>query len=36
MRVVTLPPMLTAKAKVFWPLLFLLIFADCTTKRLAE
>jgi signal peptidase II len=28
--------MLTAKAKAFWPLLFLLIFADCTTKRLAE
>ena len=36
MRVVTLPAMLTAKAKAFWPLLFLLIFADCTTKRLAE
>src|SRR5215203_5817801 len=28
--------MLTAKAKAFWPLLLLLIFADCTTKRLAE
>ena len=28
--------MLTAKAKAFWPLLFLLFFADCTTKRLAE
>jgi signal peptidase II len=32
------PPvvMLTRKAKAFWPLLFLLVFADCTTKRLAE
>jgi signal peptidase II len=28
--------MLTRKAKAFWPLLFLLVFADCTTKRLAE
>ena len=28
--------MLTSKAKAFWPLLFLLVFADCTTKRLAE
>src|SRR4029453_6412024 len=28
--------MLTNKAKAFWPLLLLLIFADCTTKRLAE
>ena len=28
--------MLTAKAKAFWPLLFTLVFADCTTKRLAE
>lgn len=28
--------MLTKKAKAFWPLLLLLIFADCTTKRLAE
>jgi signal peptidase II len=28
--------MLTRKAKAFWPLLLLLIFADCTTKRLAE
>jgi signal peptidase II len=28
--------MLTAKAKAFWPLLILLITADCTTKRLAE
>jgi signal peptidase II len=28
--------MLTHKAKAFWPLLFLLVFADCTTKRLAE
>jgi signal peptidase II len=27
---------LTSKAKAFWPLLFLLVFADCTTKRLAE
>jgi signal peptidase II len=36
MRVVTLLAMLTAKAKAFWPLLFLLTFADCTTKRLAE
>ena len=36
MRVVTLPAMLTAKAKAFWPLLCVLIFADCTTKRLAE
>jgi signal peptidase II len=35
-RVVTFPTMLTAKAKAFWPLLFLLFFADCTTKRLAE
>jgi signal peptidase II len=29
-------PMLTRKAKAFWPLLLLLIVADCTTKRLAE
>jgi signal peptidase II len=29
-------PMLTRKAKAFWPLLLLLVFADCTTKRLAE
>lgn len=28
--------MLTNKAKAFWPLLLLLVFADCTTKRLAE
>ena len=28
--------MLTKKTKAFWPLLLLLIFADCTTKRLAE
>lgn len=28
--------MLTRKAKAFWPLLFLLVFADGTTKRLAE
>ena len=28
--------MLTRKAKAFWPLLFLLVAADCTTKRLAE
>lgn len=28
--------MLTKKAKAFWPLLLLLVFADCTTKRLAE
>ena len=28
--------MLTRKAKAFWPLLLLLIFADFTTKRLAE
>jgi len=28
--------MLTAKAKAFWPLLLLLVTADCTTKRLAE
>lgn len=28
--------MLTAKAKAFWPLLILLVTADCTTKRLAE
>lgn len=28
--------MLTRKAKAFWPLLLLLIFADCTTERLAE
>ena len=28
--------MLTSKAKAFWPLLFLLVLADCTTKRLAE
>jgi signal peptidase II len=28
--------MLTRKARAFWPLLFLLVFADCTTKRLAE
>ena len=27
---------LTRKAKAFWPLLLLLVFADCTTKRLAE
>jgi signal peptidase II len=26
----------TRKAKAFWPLLLLLVFADCTTKRLAE
>jgi len=24
------------KARLFWPLLFLLVFSDCTTKRLAE
>ena len=30
------PNMLTRKAKAFWPLLLLLVFADCTTKRLAE
>jgi len=28
--------MLTNKAKAFWPLVLLLVFADCTTKRLAE
>jgi signal peptidase II len=28
--------MLTKKAIAFWPLLLLLVFADCTTKRLAE
>jgi signal peptidase II len=28
--------MLTKKTKAFWPLLLLLVFADCTTKRLAE
>ena len=28
--------MLTKKAKAFWPLLLLLVFADCSTKRLAE
>ena len=28
--------MLTKKAKAFWPMLLLLVFADCTTKRLAE
>ena len=28
--------MLSRKAKAFWPLLLLLVFADCTTKRLAE
>jgi len=28
--------MLTRKAKAFWPLVLLLVFADCTTKRLAE
>ena len=28
--------MLTRKAKAFWPLLLLLVFTDCTTKRLAE
>ena len=28
--------MLTRKAKAFWPLLLLLVFADCSTKRLAE
>jgi signal peptidase II len=28
--------MLTRKAKAFWPLLFLLVFTDCSTKRLAE
>jgi signal peptidase II len=28
--------MLTSKAKAFWPLLLLLVLADCTTKRLAE
>jgi signal peptidase II len=28
--------MLTSKAKAFWPLLLLLVFADCSTKRLAE
>lgn len=27
---------LTRKTKAFWPLLLLLVFADCTTKRLAE
>jgi signal peptidase II len=27
---------LTRKAKAFWPLLLLLVFTDCTTKRLAE
>lgn len=26
----------TVKARAFWPLLLLLVFADCTTKRLAE
>jgi len=28
--------MLSRKAKAFWPLLFLLVLADCGTKRLAE
>ena len=28
--------MLTRKAKAFWPLLLLLVTADCTTKRLAD
>lgn len=28
--------MLSRKAKAFWPLLFLLVLADCSTKRLAE
>lgn len=27
---------LTRKTKAFWPLLLLLVFADCSTKRLAE
>jgi signal peptidase II len=27
---------LTRRAKAFWPLLLLLVFTDCTTKRLAE
>lgn len=26
----------TGKAHLFWPLLFLLVFTDCATKRLAE
>ena len=28
--------MISRKAVVFWPLLSLLVFTDCTTKRLAE
>jgi signal peptidase II len=28
--------MISRKACVFWPLLSLLVFTDCTTKRLAE
>ncbi len=28
--------MISRKARAFWPLLFLLVFTDCATKRLAE
>lgn len=28
--------MFSGKARAFWPLLFLLVFTDCATKRLAE
>jgi signal peptidase II len=28
--------MYNGKARAFWPLLFLLVFTDCATKRLAE
>lgn len=28
--------MTSGKARVFWPLLFLLLFTDCASKRLAE
>lgn len=27
---------LARKARLFWPLFFLLVFSDCTTKRIAE
>jgi len=35
-RVIPMAGLRTRKAKAFWPLLLLLVFADCTTKRLAE
>ena len=28
--------LLSGKARAFWPLLFLIVFTDCATKRLAE